>query len=41
MYDATYDERYLKNLIHVSMCDARDILTALEERIVLEKSRAA
>lgn len=41
MFDATYDERYLKNLIHVSMCDARDILTALEERIVLEKSRAA
>jgi|TARA_B110000503_G_scaffold130439_1_gene203841 replication-associated recombination protein RarA len=41
MYDATYDERYLKNLIAISRCDARDILTELEAFIVLEKSKAA
>jgi replication-associated recombination protein RarA len=41
MYGATYDERYLKNLIAISRCDARNILTELEARIVLEKDKAA
>ena len=41
MFDVAPDERYLKNLIRVSRCDARKIMSALEEYVMGLGTRAA
>jgi len=41
MYEVSYDESYLANLIAAADGDARKILSELEEYILLEKLDAA
>ena len=41
MYDVAPDERYLKDLIRRNRCDARNIMSALEEHIILSNMKVA
>ena len=41
MYDVAPDERYLKDLIRRNRCDARNIMSALEEDIMLSNVKVA